>query len=146
MSNVQEEGGFFVVGVSKVVRNDYPAAIGVLWETFRSTDVRARIGADASRETYCVYHDYGGDFMDPYRMTIGYRVASAVASEGLHCAEVPRQWVAVYDVRGPQPQSLIAQWQAIWNGDLNRSYRADYDIYDADDPEAVSVRVGVVPS
>ncbi|CAN0596508.1 unnamed protein product, partial [Ectocarpus sp. 12 AP-2014] len=34
-------------------------------------------------------------------------------------------------------------WQAIWNGDLNRSYLADYDVYSADNPDVVSVRVGV---
>lgn len=143
MSDLQEEEGFCVVGVSKLVRNDDPAGIGALWEAFHSDDVRTKIGAEASKEVYCVYNDYEGGFMDPYCMTIGYRAPSANAPEGLHRAEVPKQSVLVYDVKGPQPQSLIAQWQDIWNADLNRSYLADYDVYDADDPEAVSVRVGV---
>ncbi|WFE73963.1 GyrI-like domain-containing protein [Roseinatronobacter sp. S2] len=143
MSHVQEQGGFAVVGLSKVVRNDDPAAIGALWESFHSNDVRTKVGADASDDVYCVYHDYKGGFMDPYRMTIGYRVLSADVPEGLHRADVPRQPVVIYEVKGPQPQSLISQWQAIWGGDLDRSYLADYDVYDAADPEAVSVKVGV---
>jgi predicted transcriptional regulator YdeE len=143
MSLKQDEDGFKVVGLSKVVRNDDPAIIGALWEVFRSSDVRTRIGADASKEVYCVYHDYEGGFMDPYRMTIRYRAPTTDAPEGFHCAEIPKQSVMVYDVKGPQPQSLIAQWQSIWNGELNRTYLADYDVYDADEPEAVSVRVGV---
>jgi len=143
MSEVQEEEGFTVIGLSKVVRNDDPAAIGALWESFHSNDIRKKVGADASEDVYCVYHDYEGGFMDPYRMTIGYRISSADVPEGLHSAEVPKQSVITYEVKGPQPQSLISQWQAIWNGDLNRSYLADYDIYDATDPEAVNVRVGV---
>lgn len=142
MSQMQEEG-FAVVGLSKVVRNDDPAAIGALWEAFHASDVRTKVGADASEDVFCVYHDYEGGFMDPYRMTIGYRASLTDAPEGLHIAEVPRQPIVTYQVKGPQPQSLISQWQAIWRGDLDRSYLADYDIYDAADPEAVSVKVGV---
>jgi len=143
MSHMQEEEGFTVIGLSKVVRNDDPAAIVALWESFNSSDLRTKVGAAASEDVYCVYHDYEGGFMDPFRMTIGYRASPSVIPEGLRRAEVPRQSVATYEVKGPQPQSLISQWQAIWNGDLNRSYLADYDIYDATDPEAVSVKVGV---
>lgn len=143
MSHVNEQEGFTVVGLSKVVKNDDPSAIGVLWEAFHSNDIRTKVGADASENVYCVYHDYEGGFMDPYRMTIGYRTSSAEVPEGLHRAVVPRQSVVKYEVKGPQPQSLISQWQAIWNGDLSRSYLADYDVYDAADPEAVSVKVGV---
>lgn len=142
MSQMQEEG-FAVVGLSKLVRNDDPAAIGALWETFHSNNIRTKIGVDASEDVYCVYHDYEGGFMDPYRMTIGYRASLTDAPEGLHIAEVPRQSVVTYEVKGPQPQSLISQWQAIWSGDLNRVYLADYDVYDATDPKAISVKVGV---
>jgi len=144
MSHMQEEEGFTVIGLSKVVRNDDPVAIGAFWETFHSSDVRTKAGAVAS-EVYCVYHDYEGGFMDPYRMTIGYRASSADAPEGLHRADVPRQLITTFEVKGPQPQSLISQRQAIWGGDLNRSYIADYDVYDAYDPETVSVKVGVKP-
>lgn len=143
MSHVQEEEGFTVVGLSKVVRNDDPAAIGALWEAFHASDVRKTVGVDAAEEVYCVYHDYEGGFMESYRMTIGYRASSSGLPEGLHRADVPRQPVVTYEVKGPQPQSLISQWQVIWGSGLDRSYLADYDIYDAADPETVNVKVGV---
>lgn len=143
MSYMQEEEGFTVIGLSNVVRNDDPAAIGALWEAFHTNDVRTKLGADAAEDLYCVYHDYEGGFMDPYRMTIGYRASSEDVPEGLHRADVPRQSVVTYEVKGPQPQSLISQWQAIWGGDLDRTYLADYDVYDSADPESISVRVGV---
>ncbi len=101
------------------------------------------MGADAAEDVYCVYHDYEGGFMDPYGMTIGNRSSPADVPEGLHRADVPRQQVVTYNVKGPQPQTLIAEWQAIWGSDLDLSYLADYDIYDANDPQTVSVRVGV---
>ncbi len=143
MSELEEENAFCVIGLSKVVKNDDPASIDALWEAFHSSDVRSKVSADESRDVYCVYHAYEGGFMDPYRMTIGYRSLSMDAPEGLYRAEIPKQSVLTYHVKGSQPQSLISQWQAIWNGDLDRSYLADYDVYSADDPEVVSVKVGV---
>lgn len=138
------EDGFVVVGISGKVRNDDPAAIGALWDAFRSDDVRSKLTLETSEEVYCVYHEYDGGFMDPYRMTIGYRLAVApLVPEGLYLATVPKQKVMLYEANGPQPQTLIAQWQDIWNGDLDRSFIADYDIYDANNPELVKVAVGV---
>ena len=132
-----------VVGLSQLVRNDDPAAIGALWQAFLSQDIRSRLGAGACENIYCVYHEYQGSVMDPYRMTIGYRTPVAEAPDGLHRADVPKQHVRTFTVKGPQPQALIAQWQAIWGADLDRSYIADYDVYDANDPETVRVKVGV---
>ncbi len=141
----QGGGGFVVAGLSDRVCNDDRAAIGALWERFQSDDLRARIGNTASREIYCVYHEYEGGFADPYRMTIGYRVpVTSKIPNGLYRAEVPEQTWAIFRAEGPQPQTLIAQWQAIWEGDLDRAYRADYDAYDADRLEIVTVHVGVV--
>ena len=139
------ESDFTVIGLTGRFRNDDPASIGAFWGLFHSSDVRGRVGDGASAEIYCVYHDYEGGVMDPYRMTIGYRVPAGTAvGEGLASVAIPAQKIIAHDARGPQPMSVVKQWQAIWGGDLKRAFAADYDIHDADDPEAVSVMVGVV--
>jgi len=82
--------------------------------------------------------------MDPYQMTIGYRVAPDTAiPEGLRQVTIPAQKLAVFQAEGAQPQTLVAQWQAIWNGDLNRAYAADFDVYDANRKDRVVVHVGI---
>lgn len=135
---------FIVLGLSDRVRNDDPAAIGALWDRFRSSDIRARLGSSASQEVYCVYHDYDGGFTDPYRMTIGYRVPdSTPRTDGLYSASIPGQRLAVFEASGPQPQTLISQWQSIWQGKLDRAYVADFDVYDAQLPDRVAVHVGL---
>lgn len=139
-----EESGFVLAGLSACVRNDDPAAIGALWEAFRGRDVRTEIDAEASPQIYCVYHDYEGGVSEPYRMTIGFRVPHAAKiPDSLYRVNVPDQTFVTYRTEGPQPQTLIAQWQAIWEGELNRAYVADYDVYDADNPDCVTVHVGV---
>ncbi len=141
---IQQGESFVVIGMSERVRNDDPAAIGTLWEAFRARDIRAEIGAETLDEVYCVYHEYDGDFMEPYRMTVGFRVpASLETPKDLHRAEVPEQKLALFKAEGPQPQTLIAQWQAIWKGDHNRAYLADFDVYDASNPELVTVNLGL---
>lgn len=136
--------GFVVIGLSARVRNDDPAAIGSLWAQFQSRDLATVLGVSASQNVYCVYHEYEGGFLDPYRMTIGYRVSAATEiPAGLYRAQIAEQDMATFRAEGPQPETLIGQWQAIWQGDLNRAYIADYDIYDAARPDLVVVHVGI---
>lgn len=135
---------FEVVGLSKRVTNDDPASIGDLWETFRNSDLRSKVGDTASREVYCVYHDYDGGFAEPFCMTIGYRVSTRTkAPNDAHRVEIPAQYVVPFAANGPQPQTLISRWQTIWQSELSRAYVADYDVYDADNPDLVTVFVGV---
>ena len=147
---MQEEfsEGFVIAGISGRVRNDDPAGIGALWAQFQADPPRPRLGDQAAPEVICLYHDYDGSFTAPYRMTIGHRVpASAPVPEGLFRAEVPAQRMAVFDATGAQPQSVIAQWQAIWAqetaGGLDRAYRADFDLYDPAQPDLVRIHVGL---
>jgi predicted transcriptional regulator YdeE len=137
--------------VSGVVRNDGTAKIGALWDAFRSDDNRAKVDAEALEMVYCVYHDYTGGFMASYRMTIGYRISTPNVSadsvpEALHAAEIPAQRMMTFDAHGPQPQTVASTWQGIWASTLDRAFSSDYDVYDADDPNAVCVKVGVKSS
>jgi len=51
--------------------------------------------------------------------------------------EVPASRYAVFTAKGPYPQGLIDVWQAVWKGDLNRRYTADFEVYAPQfDPQA----------
>jgi predicted transcriptional regulator YdeE len=86
--------------------------------------------------------------MAPYRMTIGYRASTPNVSaesvpEGLHAAEIPVRRMMTFVAHGPHPQTVVSTWQGIWASTLDRAFASDYDVYDADDPNAVCVKVGV---
>ncbi|MEM9972937.1 MAG: effector binding domain-containing protein [Pseudomonadota bacterium] len=135
---------FTVIGVSARVSNDDPAAIGALWETFHKSNVFNVLGDAAMPDVFCIYHSYEGGAADPYWMTIGFSVpAETCVPPGLAHVSVPAQNYAVFQAAGPQPSTLIKQWQAIWAGNLNRAFHADFDRYDANDAEQVSVFVGI---
>ena len=77
-------------------------------------------------------------------MTIGYRCADdASCPQDLARMVVPRQRVAAFDASGPQPDTLVATWQSIWQSALERSFAVDFDIYDAASPDRAVVHVGV---
>ena len=142
--NIQRQEGFDVIGLSARVRNDEPSGIVALWSQFYQSGLGERLPAAAGGGIHAVYHAYAGDQSDPYTMTIGYRApADAACPEGLSRVSIPSQSYAVFEAVGTQPDALMAQWQTIWNSDLDRAYIADFDAYDAENKERVTVSVGV---
>ena len=140
----QQQDAFAIIGLSARVRNDDPSGIAALWSQFYRSGVSARLAGAASGDIHAVYHAYAGDQSDPYTLTIGYRVADdAACPEGLSRVSIPAQSYAVFEAVGTQPQALIAQWQTIWKSGLDRAYIADFDTYDAENKERVTVSVGV---
>lgn len=135
---------FVVIGLSARVRNDEPSQIGALWERFFRSGLLERGLNTNSADIYCVYHAYEGNHSDPFEVTIGYCVpTSAVCPAGFSRVEVPQQTVAVFEAIGIQPKALISQWQAIWESPLERAFVADFDVYDADRRDRVTVNVGL---
>ena len=135
---------FVVQGVSNEVRNDDPGSIGAVWAEFQKMELPGKLIRVLSEDVVCVYHDYRGTHVDPYRMTVGFRVPmDAVDVVGLSKVTVPAQTMQIFDVTGPQPETLVSQWKSIWDLPIHRSYVADYDIYDSTNPDRAIVHVGI---
>lgn len=135
---------FVVQGVSGEVRNDDPTSIVALWGEFQKKELHTALTETLSDDVICVYHDYRGTHVDPYKMTIGLRVmADAGDVAGLSKITIPAQTMRAFEANGPQPDTLIAQWNAIWKLPLDRTYVADYDVYDSASPDRVTVYVGI---
>lgn len=144
--NIDKRDGFEVIGLSARVRNDEPSGIVALWSQFYKSRLREQLPGTDGSNIYSVYHDYEGDHSAPYIMTIGYSIPAGVACpEGLSCVAIPPQTYAIFETVGAQPEALISQWQTIWQSDLDRTYIADFDTYDAKNKGRVTVSVGVKP-
>ncbi|WP_079210847.1 GyrI-like domain-containing protein [Brucella pituitosa] len=135
---------FRIAGLTARVSNDQPESIVATWGEFWSNDIGNAITSKESMDIHCVYHSYEGDHRAPYLMTIGYRVpADYVVSGELSVVTVPAQIVAQFEAVGALPDALISQWQKIWTSDLDRAYRADFDVYDATRSDRASIYVGL---
>jgi len=123
---------FDVVGVSVRTDNSKGAEdINALWERFFEANIGQSLENKINDVIYAVYSDYEGDHEKPYRFTIGYRVdgTDTPPPEGMHHVHLPEQDYAILSAAGSQPQALIETWQAIWQGDLDRTYKADFEVY-----------------
>ena len=121
---------FDVVGVSIVTRNSKAAEeINALWERFFKDSVGQFVPDKANDNIYAVYSDYEGDHEAPYRLTIGYRVTGIETPTDMHRVRVQDQQYAIMSAAGKQPKALIDTWEAIWSGDLPRSFSTDFELY-----------------
>lgn len=123
---------FDVIGISAVIKDRDTASevINGLWETFFKDSIGQQIDTRVDDVIYAVYSDYEGDYTKPYRITIGYKVENAdIASDQLHHVKVQTDDYAMMSAAGEQPKALIETWEAIWQSDLERSYKTDFEVY-----------------
>lgn len=130
-AGLAEVNAFDVVGISVMTDNETGAeAINDLWERFFKDSIGQSVPNKENDVIYAVYSDYKGDHTEPYRFTIGYKVTSTDdIPEGMHHVSIFAQDYAVMSAAGKQPKALIEAWQAIWSGDLDRSFATDFEIY-----------------
>lgn len=122
---------FDVIGLSIVTDNTKAAEdINALWERFFKESTGQFVPGKVNDNIYAVYSDYEGDHEAPYRFTLGYRVElNNTAPEGMRRVTVIDQSYAAMSAAGEQPKALISTWEAIWSGDLPRSYKTDFELY-----------------
>lgn len=125
---------FTVRGISAVIDNQDDRAaeqINTLWQSFFEQQVAQRIPNRANDVIYAVYSDYEGDHTKPYRLTIGYAAPSEAVSAltMLHAVQVGAGDYASLSARGEQPKALIETWVAVWESDLDRAFKTDFEVY-----------------
>ncbi|MFP4098883.1 MAG: GyrI-like domain-containing protein [Alphaproteobacteria bacterium] len=144
---------FDVVGLSGIVSGHKNASEGInaLWQEFFERRIGAEISDRLDDVIYAVYSDYEGDYTKPYRLTIGYKVPAGVLLDNLAAPlshiKVEEGSYALMSAQGAQPQALIDIWTTVWQSDLDRSYKTDFEIYGArffeDGVHEVLVAIGV---
>lgn len=143
---------FDVVGVSEIISSKEQAegAIGALWKSFFEKMDGLDLGDIREDDlTYAVYSDYEGDYTQPYRLTIGYKVSvDSKDPEGLFRSHVQLDDYALLQARGEQPKALVEAWETVWKSDLDRYYKSDFEVYgprffEEDGGGEVLVAVGV---
>ncbi len=139
-AGIDNIAAFTVAGVSIITSNETAAEdINALWELFFTEQIGVKLEEHRPDDTiYAVYSDYEGDHTKPYRYTIGYRVSEPADKNGNGDASLPKELhyvkcnegeYAALTASGPQPQSIIETWTAIWESDMPRAFNTDFEIY-----------------
>lgn len=148
--NIIKIDSFHVIGISVRTTNENGQAakdIPVLWEKFMSEGILDQIPNKIDNALYCIYTDYEKDHTKPYTTILGCKV------ENLN--DIPNEMVsktidvAAYQkfvAKGKLMQGAVYnEWTKIWNSELERTFTADFEIYDerALNPENAEVDIFV---
>lgn len=126
---------FHVIGISVRTTNENGQSakdIPILWQKFMSEGILDQIPNKINNSLYCIYTDYEKDHTKPYTTILGCKVENLnvvpnqMASktiEDISC----QKFVAKGDLmRG----AVYNEWVKIWNSELERTFTADFEVYD----------------
>lgn len=133
--DIQKIKSFTIIGISVRTTNENGKAgqdIPVLWNKFMTEKIAEKIPDKIDNSVYCIYTDYEKDHTQPYTTIIGCKVENAneIPSEMIAKTFEEADYTKIV-ARGNIMQGLVYnEWVKIWNSDLNRTFTADFEVYD----------------
>ena len=145
--------GFNLIGIAvRTCNADGSAAkdIPALWERFMQEQIAAKIPNRVDGNVYSLYTNYEGDHNLPYDTVIGCKVSTLdTIPEGMVGHTFDAGLYETFEDRGNLLEGLvIGHWHRIWSMPLQRTYQADFEIYQESDTDptdaAVKIFVGIL--
>jgi predicted transcriptional regulator YdeE len=125
---------FKVIGISVRTINKNNTAqtdIKSLWNTWFSENISDKISNKVSDNLYNIYTDYESDEHGYYTCFLGHAVGSIDSMpKGLVGKYIPKSNYKELISNGKLPECVLKTWEAIWSLKFDRSYIADFDVYD----------------
>ena len=154
---IVEIPAFTVIGIETRTNNAKEASaegiIGRLWHRFINDAMADKIPEKRDSNLYAVYSEYASDHNGEYTFTVGAAVkAKTAAPAGMVLKDIPAgRYAVITTQKGPFPKVIPEAWLEIFKLEeerkLNRSYRADFELYDerALDPQngQVDIYIGL---
>lgn len=132
-----------IIGLSIRTTNENQQSaqdIPALWGKFITEGTAEKIPDKVDDSIYCVYTDYEKDFTKPYTVILGCRVNSIESlPDGMTYTVIEKENYSKYVASSPE--EVFNEWVKIWNSDLKRTYKADFEVYAAD--SSIEIFVGI---
>jgi predicted transcriptional regulator YdeE len=147
MKNIKLEA-FTVIGISVKTTNENgqsAADIGALWQTFMTNGIMDKIPNKINHDIYSIYTEYEGDYTKPYTTVLGCKVAPDTSTpEGMVSIKIEESSYSKYTAKGNLNEGTVYnEWTKIWNNDINRNYKADFEIYGAKAQDPTNAEVDI---
>ncbi len=137
---------FNVIGISVRTTNingKSKTDINALWNQWFTENIASRIPNTISDHLYNIYTDYESDEHGFYNTILGYKVSTiASVPKGMIGKYIPSTKYKEFVSEGKLPDCVVKTWESIWNLKFDRSYLADFDVYDPSmmNPENAKVK------
>lgn len=126
-----------IVGLSAVTSNfdkDMSEIIGGLWKDFYQQGFYQSIENKVNNKAIGLYSDYENKAQGKYTVTIGCEVEKAVKNrEELTVKIIPEGRYAKFVVKGDCQKAVAEFWQKLWQMDIDRSFKGDFEEYQNSD-------------
>ncbi|MGN6249551.1 MAG: GyrI-like domain-containing protein [Ginsengibacter sp.] len=128
--------GFKLTGISlsgKTSNENGQSGIdcGNLWQEFEKGDYQNKIPNKLSDDIFAVYYDYEGDHTQPFSYFIGCKTSPEIkVPEGFESLVIEDGNYEIITAEGKMPDCISNAWKRIWQSDIPRSYRKDFEVYD----------------
>jgi predicted transcriptional regulator YdeE len=107
------------------------ADCGNLWQAFEQGNIMNQIPDRIGSSIYAVYYAYEGDYLQPFSYFIGCPVnIDAQPVPGLEILTIPSDTYRKFTASGILPDCISFTWKKIWESDIQRAYRTDFEVYD----------------
>lgn len=134
-----------VAGLSARTNNGSPdmgAVIGNLWERFYMPGIWDSIEKRCNAKSLGIYTDYSSNETDDYTIMVGAETDSEKQPNGeLEIRRIPAGKYAKFIVKGHMQKAVAEFWQQLWNMDLPRSFRYDFEEYQNAEMENAEIHI-----
>jgi len=104
---------------------------GNLWQEFEKGKYAEKIPNKLTDEIFAVYHQYEGDYTEPFSYFIGCKVkADTEVPAGLETLTIAKGIYQKINAKGKMPDCVVNAWKEIWISNIPRSYKMDFEVYD----------------
>jgi predicted transcriptional regulator YdeE len=139
---------FSVIGISVRTTNENGQAsqdIPALWNKFMTEGIAEQIPNKVNNSIYCIYTEYEKDHTKPYTTILGCKVENLeIIPKGMVGKTFEEATYTKHIAKGNILQGMVfGVWTKIWNSDLDRTFIADFEVYDekAQNPENAEVDI-----
>lgn len=138
-----------VVGISARTNNlspDMGSTIGGLWNRFYNEGVYASIPEKTDNKALGIYTDFEGNEKSDYTVMVACETSAEPEGEAFaeyDVRRIPAGRYARFIVHGDMVQAVAAAWQDIWQMDLPRTFRCDFEEYQNDSMEHAEIHIYV---
>jgi len=131
-------------------KNPTTAKIPQLWQRFFTENIAEKIPNKLNdTQKIALYTDYEGDHTGDYSLIIGMPVkALRKIPAGMVGMSITPSTYYKFVGQGAMPEAIISTWHKIWDyfshdQQHQRTYHADFELYDSTKPDCVEIYIGV---
>ena len=144
----QKLQAFHIIGIAVRTTNENGQAgedIPALWAKFMAEGVLEKIPNKLGNAVYSIYTDYEKDHTKPYTTILGCKVENLnEIPDGMVGKTIEEATYKKFVAKGNLAEGAVyKEWTKIWNAAIDRSFTADFEVYDenAQDPTNAEVAI-----